>query len=163
MLINYITLPAPYTNAVSQVFLTVTSCIVLRLSLWSKKSQRSIYWFFINSYWITQTISTLSFGSIDVHLTLQTCNLFFPHLSFLRDVLPDGGAAGQTSAAAAWVQEETSGPHRHVELRCKGQSLSVKRSKLCGNDRSDVAEQRYHQFTTPKNNAYNKDYTNDFL
>lgn len=34
-----------------------------------------------------------------------------------RDVLPDGRAAGQTRSSAARVQEETSGSHRHVELR----------------------------------------------
>ncbi len=39
---------------------------------------------------------------------------------FLRDVVSDGGAAGQTRSSAAGVQEETSGSHRHVELRCQG-------------------------------------------
>jgi len=45
----------------------------------------------------------------------------------LRDVVPDGGAAGQTRSPAAGVQEETSGPHRHVELRGQG-LLPLKRS-----------------------------------
>lgn len=38
----------------------------------------------------------------------------------IRNVVPDGSAAGQTHSSAARVQEETSGSHRYVELRCQG-------------------------------------------
>lgn len=42
-----------------------------------------------------------------------------------RDVVPDGGAAGQTRSPAARVQEEAPGSHRHVELRRQGTQSSA--------------------------------------
>lgn len=46
-------------------------------------------------------------------------------LSPRRDVLPDGGAAGQEGPFAARVQEATPGSHRHVELRRQGRHGDV--------------------------------------
>lgn len=50
--------------------------------------------------------------------------------------MPDGGAAGQACSPATRVQEEASGSHRDVGLRCQGTqstssppSLSVKPSE----------------------------------
>lgn len=48
-------------------------------------------------------------------------------LSPSRDVVSVGGAAGQESPSAARVQEETSGPHRHVGLRCQGAQPTLSR------------------------------------
>ncbi|CAG01086.1 unnamed protein product [Tetraodon nigroviridis] len=54
-----------------------------------------------------------------------------PHvrLSSCRDVLSDGGAAGQARPPAARVQEEASGSHRHVELRREGGSAAARRQQ----------------------------------